>query len=290
MNNDQIFKNRARVLDEDLAGRASTAGADALLAEIVLLEQEPARRRRLTPSPRRALLGLAASVVLAGAFVVGPSLFKGAEQVYASQAVTIDRDGEWYNFYITDGDPDPAELEKAFRKVGLDNITVKLVPVAPQDVESYADFDANSPGSRMSSTTSYTKSACGKRVEGCLTAFGVTADLKGPAQLLLGRLAKPGEKYASPVDASLPGEALAGVKLQGRSVAEAVQVVRDHDLKVAYQLDWPLRDGGVGVRYEEVPASRVDPSWKVATAETYHDGVIILHVEPGAGVTPPPGF
>lgn len=131
MNNDQILRNRARVLDEDLAGRASTAGADALLAEIVLLEQVATRRRRM-PSPRRVLLGVAATAALTGALVVGPSLFGASEQVYASQAVTIDREGDWYAFYITDGDPDPSELEKAFRKVGLDNLTVKLIPVSPQ--------------------------------------------------------------------------------------------------------------------------------------------------------------
>ncbi|MEU6997670.1 CU044_5270 family protein [Nonomuraea sp. NPDC046570] len=70
MNNDQIFKNRARVLDEDLAGRASTAGADALLAEIVSLERVPARRRLLL-SPGRALLGLAAAAAVA---VIAPTM------------------------------------------------------------------------------------------------------------------------------------------------------------------------------------------------------------------------
>ncbi|MEW9556541.1 hypothetical protein [Nonomuraea sp. NPDC050783] len=287
MNNDQIFKDRARVLDEDLAGRASTAGADALLAEIVVLERVPARRRRLMPTPRRALLGVAVAAALAGAIVVGPSLFGASEQVYASQAVTIDRDGDEYVFYITDGDPDPGELEKAFRKVGLDDITVKLIPVSPQQRESVVGFDKTDSDARMSATWS----DCGKRVEGCLTAFSVTADMKGPAQFSLGRPAKPGEKYAYPADASWPGEALAGVKLSGRSVAEAVQVVRKHDLKVAYELDWPLRNGDKGVRFEQdVPASRIDPGWSVATAETYNDGVIVLHVVPGPDATPPPGF
>ncbi|WP_049557502.1 CU044_5270 family protein [Nonomuraea sp. SBT364] len=69
MNNDQIFKDRARVLDEDLAGRASTAGADALLAEIVSLERVPARRR-LLPAPGRVLLGLAATAAVAVAVPV----------------------------------------------------------------------------------------------------------------------------------------------------------------------------------------------------------------------------
>ncbi|WP_113701767.1 hypothetical protein [Nonomuraea lactucae] len=71
MNNDQIFKNRARVLDEDLAGRASTTGADALLAKIVRLERVPARRR-LLPSPGRDLLGLAAAA--AAVAVIAPAM------------------------------------------------------------------------------------------------------------------------------------------------------------------------------------------------------------------------
>ncbi|GAA3508891.1 hypothetical protein FHR32_000258 [Streptosporangium album] len=286
--NNQILKNRAKVLDEDLAGRAFSAEADALLAEIVLLEQAPAQRRRM-PSPRRVLLGVAASAVLAGALVVGPSLFRASEQVYASQAVTIDRDGDEYAFYITDGDPDPAELEKAFRKVGLDNITVKLIPVSPQQRSPVVGVDLDKAGS--GAQASVTVSDCAERVEGCLTAFRITADLKGPAQLRLGHPAKPGEKYAYPADASWPGEALAGVTLQGRSAGEAARVVREHDLKVAYELDWPLRSGERGFQSEEnVPASRIDPSWAVASAKTYNDGVIILHVVPGPAATRPPGF
>ncbi|MER5319338.1 hypothetical protein [Streptosporangium roseum] len=286
MNDDQIFKDRARVLDEDLAGRASTAGADALLAEIALLERVPARRR-LMPSARRTLLGLAAAAALAGAIVVGPSLFKASEQVYASQAVTIDRVGDEYAFYFTDGDPDPAELEKAFRKVGLDNLTVTLIPVSPQQPGPVFGVDKTDPNAKAT----FTGGDCPQRVKNCLTAFSITADIKGPAEVRLSRPANPSEKYAYPADASWPGEALAGVKLQGRSVAEAARVVREHDLKVAYGLDWPLRNGDKGVRFEDdVPASRIDPGWSVTTAQTYNDGVIVLRAAPGPDASPPPGF
>ncbi|UBU10290.1 CU044_5270 family protein [Nonomuraea gerenzanensis] len=68
MNSDQLFKDRARVRDEDLTGRASTAGADALLAEIVSMERVPARRR-LRLSPGRALLGLAAAAAAVAVIV-----------------------------------------------------------------------------------------------------------------------------------------------------------------------------------------------------------------------------
>ncbi|WP_327092391.1 hypothetical protein OIE66_17610 [Nonomuraea sp. NBC_01738] len=287
MNNDQIFKNRARVLDEDLAGQASTAGADALLTQIISMEHTPARRR-LLPSPRRALLGMAAIAALAGAIVVGPSLFGASEQVYASQAVTIDRVGDEYAFYFTDGDPDPAELEKAFHKVGLDDLTVKLIPVSPRmPAGSVFGFEKSDPDARAT----FSGDSCPERVENCITAFRVTADIEGPAQVRLGRPAKPGEKYAFPADASWPGEALAGLKLQGRSAAEAARVVREHHLKVAYGLDWPLPNDEKGTRFEQdVPASRIDPGWQVATAETYNDGVIVLHVVPGPAATPPPGF
>ncbi|GGP79841.1 hypothetical protein [Streptosporangium pseudovulgare] len=286
MNNDQLFRSRARVLDEDLAGRASTAGADALLAEIVALEPVPARRRRM-PSPRRALLGLAAAAVLAGALVVGPSLLGASEQVYASQAVTIDRVGDEFAFYFTEGDPDPVELEKAFRKVGLDELTVTLIPVSPRQPSPVFGFEKSDPHAKAT----FTGGDCSERVADCLTAFSVTADIKGPAEVRLGRPAKPGEKYAYPADAGWPGEALSGVTLQGRSAAEAARVVRERRLKVAYNLDWPLRNGDEGVQFEQdVPASRIDPGWSVAKAESYNDGVIVLHVEPGPDATPPPGF
>lgn len=286
MNSDQIFKNRARVLDENLASHASTAGADALLAEIVLLERSPARRR-LMPSPRRALLGLAVAATLAGAIVVGPSLFRASEQVYASQAVTIDRVGDEYAFYFTEGDPDPAELRKAFHKVGLDNLTVTLSPVSPHDVGTVFGIDKTDPDAKAT----FAGDGCPARIANCVTAFRVTADIEGPAEVSLSRPAKPGERYAFPADASLPGEALAGVKLQGRSIAEAARTVREHGLKVAYGLDWPVRNDDKSVRFEDaVPASRVDPGWSVTTAQTYNDGVIVLRVVPGPGATPPPGF
>ncbi|MGR6924371.1 hypothetical protein ACU635_59795 [[Actinomadura] parvosata] len=286
MNNDQLFKDRARVLDENLSSRVSTAGADTLLAQIVSMERELARRR--LRAPRRALLGMAAVAALAGAIVVGPSLFGASKQVYASQAVTIDRVDDQYAFYFTQGDPDPAELEKAFRKVGLDNLTVMLFPVSPRmPAGSVFGFEKSDPDA----IATFAGDSCPERAENCITAFRVTADIKGPAEVRLGRPAKPGEKYDFPADASWPGEALAGVNLRGRSTAEAAGVVREHHLKVAYGLDWPLPNDEKGVRFEaDVPASRIDPSWQVATADSYNDGVIVLHVVPGPDATPPPEF
>ncbi|MDF5758230.1 hypothetical protein [Spongiactinospora sp. TRM90649] len=290
MNNDQLFQDRARVRDEDLAGRASAAGADALLTRIVALEHDPAPRRRAF-SPRRVLIGMVSAAALATAIVVGPSLLRVSERVYAGQAVTIDRVGDEYAFYFTEGDPDPAELQRAFRKVGLDNLTVTLIPVSPRQPGAVFGFDKADPGD--DSLATFVGGDCPTDVNGCVAAFRVTADIKTRAEVRLARPAKPGEKYGFPADAEWPGEALAGVRLQGRSVAEAVRVVRERGLAVAYGLDWPSHGagGGEGYEFEEnVPAARIDPTWKVAKGDTYNDGVIVLHVVPGPGASPPPGF
>ncbi|MFB4270905.1 CU044_5270 family protein [Nonomuraea sp. GTA35] len=85
MNSDQLFKDRARVLDEDLAGRASTAGADALLMQVVSLERVPARRR-LRLSPGRALLGLAAAA--AAVAVIAPAMLSDSTISIAPQPST----------------------------------------------------------------------------------------------------------------------------------------------------------------------------------------------------------
>lgn len=261
-------------------------GVHDLLEEI--LATSPGRRRPL--SPRKFLLRLAATVVLAGAVVV--TLFEASEQVYASQSVTIDRDGEWYAFYITDSDPDPAELQKAFRTAGLD-ITVKLVPVSPNDREPVfgldevdAEIGENDHGFDVVSAE---VSDCAERVEGCLRAYRIHAGLNRPAQFFLGRPAKPGERYTFPADATWPGEPLAGVKLERRPVGEVSRIIREYGLKMAYTLDWPGNSKGHGARSEEnVPASRIDPRWSVTSAETHNDGVIILRVTPGPEATRPP--
>ncbi|MFG3436524.1 hypothetical protein ACGF0J_04680 [Nonomuraea sp. NPDC047897] len=282
---DHLFKSQARVLDEDLSGSASTAGADALLAEIVVLERVPARRRLF--APRRALLGLAAAAVLAGAIVVGPSLLGTEnERVYASQAVTIDRQDDQYVFYFTDDDPDPGELRKALRQVGLDNVTVTLFPVSPQEKNPVFGWEKTDPDARAE----FTGSDCATRVSHCLTSFSVSADIEGPAEVRLGRPARPGEKYGHPAQASWPGEALGGIELKGRTAGEAERVVREHRLKVSYALDWPLPGDKNGFSVEtDVPAARIDANWTVSSAETYNDGVIVLHVTPGPGATRPAG-
>ncbi|MFC7641591.1 hypothetical protein ACFQX6_11745 [Streptosporangium lutulentum] len=66
-------------------GRASTAGADALLAEIVVLERVPARRRLLL-SPGRALLGLAAAAVAVA--VIAPAMLSDSTVSVAPQPST----------------------------------------------------------------------------------------------------------------------------------------------------------------------------------------------------------
>ncbi|MCP2353116.1 hypothetical protein HD597_000136 [Nonomuraea thailandensis] len=244
-------------------------------------------RVRAPRRARRLLLGAVATALMAVAMTVGPSILGAPDEVYAGEAVTVDRDGNDYVFYFTKGDPDPESLRKAFRSVGLD-VSVTLVPVSPRDPFPYFSLVRNG-----GIQTSYRSAECAERVGGCLGSMRVSAELTGPAEFRLGRPARPGEPYVASVDATLPGEVLAGVQIDGKTAAEVVRIARERGLRVIYTIDWPLKEG-VGFSTEgfegEIPASRIDPAWAVASVETYNDGAIIMHVLPGPGATPPPEF
>ncbi|MFD1540589.1 hypothetical protein [Nonomuraea guangzhouensis] len=295
MNSDEMFRKATPIRNQDLAGLAHSAVADALLAQISATDTTntadvtaPAFRRTAW-NVRRLLMAGVATALLAGGIVVGSSVLGMPDEVYAGEAVTIDRDGNDYVFYFTKGDPDPEALRKAFSTVGLD-ITVTLVPISPRDPFPYHEMVRTKD---VKGSVAYQAAECAERIEGCLGSMRVSADLSGGAELRLGRPARPGERYEVPVDATLPGEVLAGVPIEGKTVAEAVRIVGDRRLKVGYTLDWPASGAGDSpkdVDFEErVAASRIDAGWRVTQAETLNDGVITLHVRPGPGVTRPPG-
>lgn len=290
---DEMLRSKAPVLDEDLAGSARSKGADALLAQIYTMEPQPARAEpRLVRPPRRAwrlLIGAAAAALLAGGIALAPAVIGTPDEVYAGEAVTIDRDGNDHVFYFTKGDPNPDDLRKAFRTVGLD-VKVTLVPVSPRDPFPYVELVRKD---NDQSRVVYEHAECEERVEGCLGSMRVSANLAGPAEFRLGRPARPGERYEVSVDATLPGEVLAGVAVEGKSAAEVVRIARERGLRVSYTIDWPQKEGR-GFTSEgsegKIPASRIDPAWAAASARTYNDGAIIVHVVPGPDTTPPPAF
>ncbi|MFD0480708.1 hypothetical protein ACFQ0B_80725 [Nonomuraea thailandensis] len=178
-----------------------------------------------------------ATALMAVAMTVGPSILGAPDEVYAGEAVTVDRDGNDYVFYFTKGDPDPESLRKAFRSVGLD-VSVTLVPVSPRDPFPYFSLVRNG-----GIQTSYRSAECAERVGGCLGSMRVSAELTGPAEFRLGRPARPGEPYVASVDATLPGEVLAGVQIDGKTAAEVVRIARERGLRVIYTIDWPLKEG-----------------------------------------------
>ncbi|WP_283139720.1 hypothetical protein [Rhizohabitans arisaemae] len=287
---DQLIARLARIGDGDLTGQASGTGARTLLEEIVSTPAVQERRRSslVGLTLRRALVGAVAVTALAGAFLVGPTLFKATGEVYAGQSVIVDRDGDDYLFYITDSAPKPEDLNKAFERLGL-NAVVDLKPISPQSRGSFIGLDTEGKGDHVAAQGA---DDCQGRVLTCVSMFRIPMEPKGRIRLSLGRAAKPGEKYAFPADATWPGEPLAGVNLKNQSVTQAEQVIRGHSLGVAYALVWPVKaEGGEGHNLEEnVHASRIDPGWRILEATTYNDGVIVLHVLPSPQTTPPPGF
>lgn len=78
MNEDQLFRGKARILYDDLAGASHSPAADALLAQLQLMATDPVPpvqdRVRAPRRARRLLLGAVATALMAVAMTVGPSI------------------------------------------------------------------------------------------------------------------------------------------------------------------------------------------------------------------------
>ncbi|MET7464844.1 hypothetical protein [Nonomuraea sp. NPDC005501] len=278
----------ARVRDEELAGRASGAGARALLATVTAMDPDEipqpvsppgaAGRRRRT---RRLVAGALATAALAAAVVLGPSFLedgKGPATSYANSAIEIEQRGDWWVARIRDPFADHALYSEAFRAVGLD-ITLELVPVAPSKVGEVVKMGfSGATGPSMGIGGNLEPEGCTIGQPGCALTVEVGRDFTGKGVLSLGREAKPGESYQSHGPATRKGEMLAGFRVDERPVREVMAEVRRRGLKAVFQIIEPNENGeGYGMN----PAAQSQPvgdDWTVWEAEPDQPGVVRLFV------------
>ncbi|GAA2302337.1 hypothetical protein GCM10010149_59560 [Nonomuraea roseoviolacea subsp. roseoviolacea] len=281
----------ARVRDDELAGRASGAGARALLASVTAVDPDeipnavPApgnpRRRRT----RRLLAGALATAALAGAVVLGPSFLEGGSgpaTSYANSAIEIRREGDQWVARIRDPLADHALYTEGFRAVGLD-VELTLVPVAPGSVGRLVkvgmrDAKPPAPGDVVGVSGDLEPAGCTLGHEDCALTIQVGKDLTGKVQLSLGRPARPGEHYQSFTVATRKGEMLAGVRVDERPVREVLAEVHRRGLKAVFEIIEPNADGnGYGMN----PQRQSDPvgdDWTVWEAVADQPGVVRLLV------------
>ncbi|MDR8414653.1 hypothetical protein MTP10_38745 [Nonomuraea sp. 3-1Str] len=276
----------ARVRDEELAGRASGAGARALLASVTATDPadllDPATvpgagRGRLRTRPM--VVGTLAAAALAAAIVIGPSFVdtgSGPATSYANSAIEIERRGGSWIAKVRDPFADHALYGEAFRAVGVD-LDMELVPVTPDRVGEIVQFGGQDTNDKAIGGGAEPE-GCTIGQEGCFMVVSVEEGFTGHGTLKFGRPARPGEVYQSHGPATRKGGMLAGVRVDERPVREVLAEVRRRGLKAVFQIIEP-NPGGDGYGMNPARQSeKVGGDWIVWEAEAHQEGVVRLLV------------
>jgi hypothetical protein len=108
----------------------------------------------------------------------------------------------------------------------------------------------------------------------------VPADFHGSAVLTFGRAARPGEKYESTTSAFAPGEAMHGMSIQGKTVAQVVAALHRRHITVPL---FNRMHNNIAANVSHVPGN-----WYVYSADPWAPGQVLLFVGP-TRTEPAPG-
>lgn len=229
----------------------------------------------------RWLIGIPVAAALAVALLVVTSLGRPGQRVGpvtvgppAAQALSFSRHGGAIIVRVRDPLADPARYRAEFARHHL-RITLKLVPASPSLVGTVVYLSGD-----ITPITAHGKCYTGGGGAACPVGVRVPANFHGSAQVVFGRAARPGEQYASSASAFAPGEVLHGMRVTGRTVAQALAALRHRGVSV------PLFDvirRGYARHLRSVPGT-----WFVYDAVPWASQQVMLFVGP-ARKQPNPG-
>ena len=247
------------------------------------------KRRALVAIPLVAGLSAAAAfIVVSGIFTSTPptapaqALPSGHTQptTRTAQALAFTTSGGSITVIVRDPLVDPAVYRAEFAAHHLD-ITLQMRPVSPSLVGSVFYMDEPGTGPHLIPITA--KGACNTPGGGDICPVGVKipAGFRGPAEIEFGRAARPGEQYVSTGSAFAPGEAMHGMTISGKTVADVVGQLRARHVTVAY-FNEQGKNGYVNVH-------NAPGGWYVYDAAPWSSGEVMLMVGPTAHqqVSPP---
>lgn len=229
-----------------------------------------ARRRLLLAVPLAAALGVAVAVATFGRTAGTPP--PGGPQALsfttnAGGAITV---------IVRNPLADPAVYRAEFAAHHLD-ITLQLRPVSPSMVGTVFYMSGPSDGPQIVPITAKGKCEVPSGGDDCPVGVKIPADFRGQAEVDFGRAARPGEQYVSAGNAFAAGEAMHGVTIKGKTVAQVLAQLRERHVTVKY-FNIVKSNGDVNVH--QVPGS-----WYVYNAVPWAPGQVMLFV--GASVTEP---
>lgn len=253
-------------------GPGMTEGAHALMREIITTrpgpEARPARRRR--PVLRLALPGVAlataAFVALSWLLPTGAGFGPGP-----AAALDIRQEDGYYVVEVKDLFADPDRYQEQLRGVGLD-VTLRLVPSTPSMVGSIFPTSPTDERYLDEIKTIDPPGACDK-MGGCPIGVKVPVNFRGPAEIILGREASPGEAYANGTSIDALGEPLHCVPFRGKTVAEVRELLAQRGLTVH-----TFRDTNPYIDEADATKTSVPDSWYVNGGYLEEPGKAALNV------------
>ncbi|KAA9378105.1 hypothetical protein F5972_14450 [Microbispora cellulosiformans] len=212
--------------------------------------------------PLAAVL-LAVSWLVPGAAGLGPAP--------ASAALDIRREGGHYVVMVRDLFADPATYQRELRQRGLD-VEVRIVPTAPASAGRALYVDGTRDNSAI--TAIQAPGTC-VRFAGCPTGFRIPVDFRGHAEVLIGRAARPGERYGLMEHIDMEGMPFHCVDFLNRTVGEVLPLLREHGVRAEF------------TSYTAHGARRPAPAgWYVLEGIMVADGQALLLVGPAPNPRP----
>jgi hypothetical protein len=191
------------------------------------------RRALLAGLPLAALAG-AAALVIGLLLPTGGSNGNGADSPAAIQALSFTTHNGYINVVIRNLYADTAWYNADLARHHLD-VKIQLTPVSPGLVGTLVAEPTAAPGIVAITGTRSCYAASAGTQEPCPIGFRVPENLHDPADLVIGRPARPGEQYTSTGSIFAPGEALAGqlATVAGQPMSQVSKILASHHLAIA---------------------------------------------------------
>jgi hypothetical protein len=185
-----------------------------------------AARSRLATGPRRRL-GLAAGTLLVAAGSLGVPLALLSASAPASAASVV-------RARITNRGDAAGQLESLLRSHHF-HVTVTQEPVSPSLVGSIVNPGITGHSASEAGILSEIAGPCAGGARGCVDGIVLPARFTGSARIVVGRTARPGERYAAAADIFRPGEMLHCSVVLGESVGRALPALQRLHVTIAWQ-------------------------------------------------------
>ncbi|MGW5263741.1 hypothetical protein ACWEQG_22455 [Microbispora sp. NPDC004025] len=234
---DDLHRLIARIAPDP--GPGMTPAALDLLEEIVSGPAPATRRRWVTEavtgaartvlrSPRLvpAIVSLTAVLLAVGWLVPGAGLGPAP----ASAALDIRREGDHYVVMVRDLFAASGMYQRELRQRGLD-VDVRIVPVSSASVGQVMYFDGTRDYSAI--TAIKAPGEC-TRFGGCAIGFRIPVGFHGRATVVLGRAARPGERYGILEAIDMEGQPFHCVDYVNKTVAEVLPLLWERGVRAEF--------------------------------------------------------